>query len=654
MDFDSAFVSRLRTALLGLVVAATSLAVLTADPPPRVPVEPFFRHADYSSFKLSPSGKYVAGIVPVNGRGGLVAIDLDTRKPGHITTVNVSDIGWFEWVNDDRLVFTVLDLTVGGGEQRGSGLFTVKRDGSEFRMLVRPPMGAGQWVYRYTQFLAALHDGSDDILVVANDAHERYPDVYRLNTDTGRKTLRSLGKPGDVVRWVVDRKGAVRAAVTEEKEGSGRVYWRSEESAPWEKIDDFRPHRQQIVPVGFDGDGSLIVASRSGRDTLALYRFDAEKKARGELLAAHPQVDLASGLIYDHVKNRVVGVAYSADRPGVAWFDEDWARIAAMVDRARPNHFNVLSRSTGSRALVFSYSDTDPGSYFLLDTEKRKLENLVETRRTIKPDTMPARQPVRYTARDGLEIPAWLTLPKGKEAKDLPLVVLVHGGPWVHGAGWRWNDEAAFLGSLGYAVLEPEFRGSVGWGWKHYRASFKEWGRAMQDDLDDGMDWLVQRGTVDAKRVCIMGGSYGGYAVMMGLARDPDRWRCGVNYAGVTDINLMYDVAWSDMANSTFIKYIAKDTVGDQVADAAQLKATSPVEQAARVRRPVLMAYGANDRRVPLVHGEKMRDALRARDVPVEWVVYAGEGHGFLLEANRFDFYTRAARFLDAHLRTPQ
>ena len=436
-------------------------------------------------------------------------------------------------------------------------LFTVKRDGSEFRVLVRPPTGGGQWVYRYTQFLAALQDGSDDILVVANDAHERFPDVYRLNTDTGRRTLRSLGKPGDVVRWVVDRKGAVRAAVTEEKEGGGRVYWRPAESAPWEKIDEFAPHGQQIVPVGFDGDGSLIVASRSGRDRMALYRFDPEKKTLGELLAAHPQVDLAGGLVYDRTKERVVGVAYNADRPGVAWFDEDWARVAAMVDGALPNHFNVL------------------------------------------------------------EIPGWLTLPKGTDAKNLPLIVLVHGGPWVHGAGWRWNSEAAFLGSLGYAVLEPEFRGSTGWGWKHYRASFKQWGRAMQDDLDDGMDWLVKQGTVDPKRACIMGASYGGYAVMMGLARDPDRWRCGIDVVGVTDINLMYDVAWSDIANSTFIKYTAKDMLGDQVADAAQLKATSPIAQAARVRSPVLMAYGANDRRVPLIHGEKMRDALRARDVPV-------------------------------------
>lgn len=637
--------------MLGLIAAAAS--ALAADPAPRVPVEPFFRHADYGSFKISPSGKYVAGIVPVNGRGGLVAIDLDTRKPGHATTVNVSDIGWFEWVNDDRLVFTVIDLQTGGGMQRGTGLFTVKPDGRQFQVLARPPAGNFQRTPRLTRFLAALNDGSDDILVIANDSNERYFDVYRMNVDTGRKTLQSLDKPGDVVRWVADRKGAVRAAVTAEKDGNTRVYWRPSDSAPWEKIGEYRLRNQSMVPVGFDGDGSLLIASNIGRDLQALYRFNPETKGLGDLLLAHPHADVGGDLIYDFRKQRVVGAAYNADKPGVAWFDDDWARAQAMVDKALPDHFNVMSRSNGPRALVFSYSDIDPGTYFLLDLDKRRLEHLIDTRRAIKPATMPTRKPVRYIARDGLPIPGWLTVPRDAVATNLPLVVRVHGGPWVHGAGWRWNDEAAFLASLGYAVLEPEFRGSAGWGVRHFQASIKQWGRAMQDDLDDGVDWLVKEGVVDPKRVCIMGASYGGYAVMMGLARNPERWRCGVNYVGVTDINLMFDVTWSDMASSVFMNSTARELLGDQVADAEQLKATSPLEQAARIRAPVLMAYGANDARVPLVHGEKMRDALLARGVPVEWVVYAGEGHGFLLEANRFDFYRRVAAFLAKNLRGP-
>ena len=224
---------------------------------------------------------------------------------------------------------------------------------------------------------------------------------------------------------------------------------------------------------------------------------------------------------------------------------------------------------------------------------------------------MPTREPVRYPARDGLEIPAYVTLPPGREAKALPLVLYVHGGPWVRGATWHWRDEPAFLAAHGYAVLEPEFRGSTGFGRRLFQAGWKEWGRAMQDDLVDGIDWLARRGTIDPSRVCIMGASYGGYAVMMGLARDAERYRCGINYVGVTDIMLMFDVTWSDMRNTDFLRYNAKELIGDPERDAAQFKATSPLANAAKIRAPVLMAYGGADRRVPLVHGERMRDALR-------------------------------------------
>ena len=627
-----------------LLVAGAALA---ADPSARVAVEPFFKHADYGAFKISPSGKYVAGLVPVNGRSGLVAVDLATRKPGEATTVRSSDIGWFEWVSDDRLVFTVIDRQVGAGAQRASGLYSVMRDGTDFRILVRPPASGG----RYTQFLSALDDGSDDILVLSYSPNPRYPDVYRIKTSGGGGRLLSLGKPGDVVRWLADRKGAVRIAITAEANGRMRTYWRADESTPWQMLEEYGPNDPHDVPIAFDGDGSLVVATRSRSDMSALYRYDLATKKMGDLLAAHPQIDIAGGLIYDRRKERIVGVRYEADKPGVAWFDEDWARLAAGVDRALPDRFNVLSRGDGPNVLVYSYSDTDPGAYYLLDTDRRKLEFLVAVRGGIKAGEMPARKLVRYPARDGLSIPAWLTLPKDREPKDLPLVVYVHGGPWVRGATWAWHDVAAYLAKLGYAVLEPEFRGSVGWGWKHYSASFKQWGRAMQDDLDDGMNYLVQQGIVDGKRACIMGGSYGGYAVMMGLARDPERWRCGVNFIGVSDISLMYDVTWSDNSDSIFMRFTAKEMIGDPVADAAQLTATSPLAQADKIRAPVLMAYGANDRRVPLVHGEKMKDALVARGVPVEWVVYADEGHGFLLEEHRFDFYRRVAVFLDRNLK---
>jgi dipeptidyl aminopeptidase/acylaminoacyl peptidase len=391
------------------------------------------------------------------------------------------------------------------------------------------------------------------------------------------------------------------------------------------------------------------VSSDVDRDTAALYRYDTTKRALGELIAAHPRVDLTRGLVYDREKHRLVGLFYDAERPGYAWFDDQWASIARGVDAALPDHMNMLSRG-GDRVLVYSYSDTDPGTYYLLDLAARKLEPVVSVRSGISPASMPHREPFRYSARDGLSIPAYLTVPRGKEAKNLPLVVDVHGGPWVRGNEWQWDPEAAYLASLGYAVLQPEFRGSTGWGRKAFEASWKQWGRAMQDDLNDGVDDLVKRGVVDPSRVCIMGASYGGYAVMEALARDPDRWKCGVNWVGVTDIRYMFDVTWSDTWDSDWMKFSAKEMIGDPDKDAALLKAVSPLENASRIKAPVLMAYGGLDRRVPAIHGERMRDALTSHGVPVEWVLYGDEGHGFMVEATRYDFYTRVAKFLDAQI----
>ena len=636
--------------VIGLAAAPVGNVAAAAEAVAIAP-EPFFGHADYTSLKLSPSGKSIGALVPAQGRVRLAVLDLEAKSSRVAAAMEGYDIVDFDWVNDNRLVFTVADLQAGLGEQDGAGLFAVNRDGTDFRILA--PTAKGQaylrrYQYRYVQLHALLHDGGDDILVVANEPNIDYPNVFRMNTLTGRKVLLTQDKPGDVVRWVSDRKGAVRAAVTDEKSVASRVFWRPDGDAKWELLGEFGLRDSHILPLAFDGDGTLIVASNVGRDTMAVYRYDTTKKALGEELAAHPQVDLLDRLEFDRRRNRVAGLVYDGPWPGAAWFDEEWARLQKAVDTALPDRMNALGRA-GSRVLVSSYSDTDPGSYYLFDQDTRRLEFVGAQRKAIKPEAMPSRKPVRYAARDGLDIPGYLTLPRGKEAKNLPLVLYVHGGPFLRGGHWRWNDEAAYLASLGYAVLEPEFRGSTGWGSKLFMAGWKQWGRGMQDDLNDGVDWLAKQGTIDPKRVCIMGASYGGYAVMMGLARDPERWRCGVNYVGVTDINLFFDVTWSDFANSDWIKFAAKEMIGDPDKDASMFKAASPLENAAKIKAPVLMAYGGADRRVPVIHGEKMRDALVKQGTPVEWIVYQEEGHGFLLEQNRFDFYSRVARFLLTH-----
>jgi dipeptidyl aminopeptidase/acylaminoacyl peptidase len=262
---------------------------------------------------------------------------------------------------------------------------------------------------------------------------------------------------------------------------------------------------------------------------------------------------------------------------------------------------------------------------------------------------------VRYKARDGLEIPALLTLPPGEKASGLPLVVLVHGGPYVRGTHWGWQGDTQFLASRGYAVLEPEFRGSTGYGDKHFRAGWKQWGLAMQDDIADGAKWAIAEGLVDPRRICIAGASYGGYATLMGLANNPELFKCGIDYVGVTDINLLFNGHWlfQDDVSPAAKKYSMPVLIGDPKADAAQFAATSPIEQAARITQPLLLAYGGADRRVPIIHGKKFLEAVRKTNKDVEWIEYESEGHGWSLPQTRIDFWTRVEKFLDRNIGKP-
>jgi len=230
------------------------------------------------------------------------------------------------------------------------------------------------------------------------------------------------------------------------------------------------------------------------------------------------------------------------------------------------------------------------------------------------------------------------------------MIVLVHGGPYVRGAEWEWDPEVQFLASRGYAVLQPEFRGSTGFGSRHFTAGFKQWGLAMQEDIADGARWAIAQGYADPKRICIAGASYGGYATLMGLAKNPELFKCGFEWIGVTDLNLLFELSWlSDMSEESQ-KYSMPVLVGDPVKDAKQLKETSPINIADQIKQPLLMAYGGSDRRVPIKHGESFRDAVTKTNKQVEWIQYVDEGHGWHLVKNRVDFWSRVEKFLEKNL----
>jgi dipeptidyl aminopeptidase/acylaminoacyl peptidase len=407
-------------------------------------------------------------------------------------------------------------------------------------------------------------------------------------------------------------------------------------------------------PVALTPDGrSMFVFSAEGRNTAAVFRYSIEERALKEMLAGHPTEDIglaqervyASDGINPAADIHYIRVVTLGMKPIVHWFDAKWAALQRSVDAALPGRVNRVSGNlSAGRMLVFSEGDVDPGTWYLLDLATMALSVVERRKPEIDRQAMLPMQVVRYRSHDGLEIPAYLTLPAGG-GRDLPAVVLVHGGPLVRDR-WAWNAEVQMLASRGYAVLQPQFRGSVGFGKSFEHAGYRQWGRAMQDDVSAGAEWLAAQGIADPRRICIYGASYGGYAALWALARTPALFRCGASFAGVSDLGLMF-LARSDVNRTELGRLYQRRTIGDHEADAKRLAEVSPLLHAERFVAPVLLGHGDKDERVPIVHSQNMLSALQAHGKSVEWIELKGEAHGIGHPANRERFYGALFRFLE-------
>jgi dipeptidyl aminopeptidase/acylaminoacyl peptidase len=433
------------------------------------------------------------------------------------------------------------------------------------------------------------------------------------------------------------------------------LHLRESADAPWRVLFEFAPTEpnKAVLPLQFDAEGHLYVSAYgAGTDHAAIYRLPHKSdRLDPEPLIAIKGFDISGGLVFDEAGAKLLGIRYEADREGALWLEPRLREIQEQIDRALPdavNDLDVAGLTASGKVLVTSYSDRDPGHYYLFDVEKRELEGIAAPRPWIKPQGMRPTSFYRYSARDGMSIPAQITLPEG--SGKFPLVVLHYGGPWVRPIHWRWDAVVQFLASRGYAVFMPAPRASRGFGNRLFTAGWKQWGLGMQDDVTDGVLDLVKRGIADIDRVCLCGASYGGYLTMMGLVKEPKLFKCGIEWVGVTDPSFMFTVSWTDFNRVDSGRFDLPLLIGDPDKDREQFKRTSPVERAAEIKQPVLMAYGGLDRRVPLINGEKMLAALRPHNTNVEWVVYPDEGHGWLRTDNVMDFWGRAERFLSKYL----
>jgi len=651
--------------MLALGASKGNAAEAPATQPSEVPVEAFFDTVDMERPELSPDGMRMAAVTKAkSGRLQLSVFETANLPAGRvIATFDNADITGVAWVSNDRLVFTTHDLLSDTWDSRSVARFAIDRDGTKGTALngravassFSPAHDPLDSIVRY------LNDGSSDVIEgVWKLKWGQWTDqvAVRYDTRSGHwKPITEASVPLGLYKWIVDDKGAPRAAMGYDKSDTFVVTVAPDgtfvERGRWPSLGS-GGDALQLLAWGPDGQVYAVRSNGDRHGSRGLYRFDlATGKTDPEPLLSTHGFDIDPALVIDERAHKVLGVRYTTDAAATAWFDSDLKALQARIDAALPgtvNRIDLGACGCAARAVVTSSSDRQPARYYLFDRGSNSLAPLGGSRPAIAPKLMAQTDFFRVKSRDGQEIPVWVTRPAGKG--PFPTVVLVHDGPWIRGWSWEWDAESQFLASRGYLVVKPEFRGSHGYGRRWFEAGARQWGLKMQDDIADATTWATSQGSGGPARTCIVGQGYGGYAALMGLVRYAELYRCGVSLSAPTDLKLILEPSGTD-AGPEDLLYGMKPLIGDPETDGAQLDATSPLKLAAQIRRPVLLAHGGIDRHVDVAHGVKLRRALEAAKVPVTWLEYKDEGHFLNLPQDRADFHRRMEQFLAVNIGSP-
>lgn len=632
----------MRYFIIGLVAAfwcAAPSGALAAEP---ISIDDFAAQPAMRDPDLSPDGLKIAARATVGGVSKLVILNADapTASP-QIIKLGETRLSDLHWAGNDRLLLTV----IGKGNVYGvifptTRLIVLDLTDGQFRVADRKSRGiyGGDVLYSDPDGVWALVASQDDIYSP--------PSVKRVDLATGKAEVVEKDRPG-VWDWYVDSKGAVRAGLAYD-ERRWTLWYREEPGRPLTpikgKINKDNDSSVDRVTFGPAGTGMIITNERTGR--FALYHYDFKTGEIGDAVYEHPSVDI-SNVIADPVTGEISGIRYEDDRRRIMWMNPKFKRLQSRLDRALPEAVNEIVdwSHDENRVLVWSGGAADPGSYFLLDQKTARMSPVISPFARIDAAQLSLVRAVSYRARDGLEIPAYLTLPKNRPAKSLPLILMPHGGPFVRDS-WAYDPWVQLLASRGYAVLQPQFRGSTGYGKDFVTKGYGEWGRKMQDDLDDGVDWLVGTGQADAQRVCIVGASYGGYAALWGAIRNPERYRCAVSFAGVTDLTAQLRENRKSFSATRYFREWRAKVAGEGVKDVREL---SPVTHADRLTIPVLIGHGEQDDVVSVKQGRAMVKALTAAKANVASVFYKDSGHDFEDSDDMADFFRRLDAFLATH-----
>ncbi len=620
---------------VGLIVAGVAWAGNV--PVAQIPLKDFFDNPKISSAEISPDGKKLAFLAPEGTRMNVWVCDLDkgvdTAKA--ITHDTKRGIGSFEWTRDSRYVLYNQDQ---GGDENFH-VYRADPEHPEVAAVDLTPMDGAR-----ADIIDLPKDRPAEALVAINAGDKRYFDVYRIDIPTGKADLIEKN-PGDVDSWYADTKGVIRACAAQVGTKT-EIRVRDGGKGPFHTIATYTDEESATVR-GFSPDGTyLYFSSAKDSNTERLVKLDL-KTGKETVIDEDPKYDLGDVVISDRT-NELLGVVYNKDRMVYKAFDEQLKKDLEALGQVHDGDIMLRSSTADEGKWIVAFdSPTDPGATYLYDRATGKAEFLYRPRPWLPRDVLADVKPIEYQSRDGLTIHGYLTLPKGVEAKNLPTVLVVHGGPWARD-DWGYDPETQFLANRGFAVLQVNYRGSTGYGKNFVNAGDKEWGGKMLDDVVDGADWLVSQGIADKKRIGIYGGSYGGYATLSALAFQPEVFACGVDYVGIS--NLLTFMNTIPPYWDTFRDVMYK-RVGNPKKDKDLLVARSPLFSVDKIAVPLFVAQGFNDPRVNHAEAEQIVNALKAKGKPVEYMVKMDEGHGFHNPENRLDFYDKMEKFLEEHLK---
>ncbi len=621
--------------IIGILLTVCLAAGNSQTVPARqIPAEDFFRNPEETDYKLSPDGNYYAYVGPCEGINNIFIREIGKPDATQLTDATDRDIVRFFWGNSAYIMY----LQDNEGDENYK-LYRVQINEKTVDCLT--PFDDVN-----VRIIDVMRNRPDEIIISMNKRDPELFDPYRLNIETGEMKL-LVENPGDVRQWMTDNDGVVRVAYAD------GILYRENEDAEFKKvlttdIDD------TFVPHYFTPDNRHVYAySNLGRDKIAIVEYDFDEGKEIRILFEHPVYDVFGDdeqdhFIYSYHTQKLLYALFTADKREMHFFDMDIKQLYDDV-RTEIGEYEIEFESSTddfSRVIIKASSDRMPGEYYLYDRGSSKLELLHTVAPWLNKDDMAVTQPVQYRARDGMVIHGYLTLPKGIRAKNLPVIVHVHAGPqWRN--SWGFDARTQFFANRGYGVFQVNFRGSTGYGKEFLRAGFRQWGLKIQDDVTDGVNWLIKNGMADKNRIAIFGWSFGGYAALAGITFTPDLYACGVDLWGISNYFTLYEgfpAYWKP-----FLAQI-NERWGDPVKDSLQMYQTSPVFHVENIRVPVFIAQGANDSRVRMRQSEQMVEELKKHDKEFEYVLIQGEGHAFSNEEKTVDLMVKIEDFLARHI----